>query len=133
MKYRLICLAVVAAILAGGFVLQGDRSATKRYHQHLEERPYTPCSDHGDEVFCTHLPLFNIVTDVPIPEPFFQDEEGYHLMDENGNRIINNEMVKMLNTTEEKLYELAMKNTKEMFGVSIKPIEEVIFGDKVKH
>ena len=93
MKYRLICLAVVAVILAGGFVLQGDRSATKRYHQHLEERPYTPCSDHGDEVFCTHLPLFNIVTDVPIPEPFFQDEEGYHLMDENGNRIINNEMV----------------------------------------
>ena len=46
--------------------------------------------------------------------------------------IINNEMLKMLNTSEEELYGLAMKNTKELFGVSIKPIEEVIFGDMVE-
>lgn len=93
MKYRLICIAAVAVMLAGVFFLQGDRSAEKRYHQHLEEQPYTPCTDHGDEVFCTHLPLFNIVTDAPIPKPFLQDEGGYHLKDEDGNRTENTEMV----------------------------------------
>lgn len=93
MKYRLICLAVVAVILAGGLLIGTIQPNGNRYHQHLEERPYTPCSDHGDEVFCTHLPLFNIVTDAPIPAPYLIDETGQIQRDENGRSQFNNEMV----------------------------------------
>lgn len=93
MKYRLLCAAAVAAVLAGVVFLQSYEPKTNRYHQHLEQAPYTPCTDHGEEVFCTHLPLFNIVTDAPIPEPYLLDESGEVLRMENGRSLFNNEMV----------------------------------------
>ncbi len=34
-----------------------------RYHQHLEEPGYTPCTEHRDDVFCTHLPIVLVNTD----------------------------------------------------------------------
>lgn len=94
MKYRLICLAAVAAMLAGVLFLQNYEPKANRYHQHLENEPYTPCTDHGDEVFCTHLPLFQINTDAPIPAPYHYDETGEILLDENGGRQFNDEVVK---------------------------------------
>ncbi len=93
MKYRLSCLAAVAAMLAGVLFLQNYESKPNRYHQHLENKPYTPCTDHGDDVFCTHLPLFNIVTDAPIPDPFLYDDTGKRIRDEAGSPVSNNEMV----------------------------------------
>ena len=68
MKYKLLALMVS---LAAGTALEG---APSRYHQHLEEPGYTPCADHGDGVFCSHLPLVFIETGgqeipgVPIPD-----------------------------------------------------------------
>ena len=44
-----------------------------RYHQHLEAEEKLPCTDHDDSVFCTHLPLMEITTDAPVPEPYLQE------------------------------------------------------------
>lgn len=93
MKYRLIFLATVAAMLTGVVFLQNYESKPNRYHQHLENEPYTPCTDHGDEIFCTHLPLFNIVTDAPIPDPFLYDENGEILRNKGMSLVTNEEMV----------------------------------------
>lgn len=93
MKYRLICLAAAVVMLAAMLLLRTYKPGANRYHQHLEQRPYTPCSDHGDEVFCTHLPLFNIVTDAPIPAPYLLDETGQVQLNEKGRSMFNNEMV----------------------------------------
>lgn len=93
MKHRWICIAAVAVMLAGVLLLQGVEPEENRYHQHLVERPYIPCADHGDETFCTHLPLFNIVTDAPIPEPYLLDENGNILRTENEISLHNYEKV----------------------------------------
>ena len=65
MKYKLMgfaaLLLVSAAALAAGF-FDDEGKARLRYHQHLEEPGYVPCEDHGDEVFCSHLPLVVIDT-----------------------------------------------------------------------
>ena len=39
----------------------GDAAKDKRYHQHLEEKEKASCT-HGEEIFCTHLPLVEINT-----------------------------------------------------------------------
>lgn len=93
MKYRLISVTAVLLILGIAVGIQGFEPAGNRYHQHAEAANYTPCEDHGDEQFCTHLPLFNIVTDEPMPEPYVLDENGEPLMDELGSHITNDEMV----------------------------------------
>lgn len=93
MKYRLMSLAVVALMVVSVCAAQAYLPENNRYHQHLEAAQYTPCTDHGDERFCTHLPLFSIVTDEPIPDPFLYDETGAPLYHENGKRQFNNEMV----------------------------------------
>ena len=93
MKYRLICLATVAAMLTGVVFLQNYESKPNRYHQHLENEPYTPCTDHGDEVFCTHLPLFQINTDVPIPNDYEYDDAGNALVDDRGRHVYSDESV----------------------------------------
>ena len=93
MKYRLISLITVVLMIATVFALSDFRPRENRYHQHLEAVKYTPCPDHGDEQFCTHLPLFNIVTDAPVPDPFLYDENGEILLDEVGRKEFNNEMV----------------------------------------
>lgn len=62
MKYRLISLITVVLMIATVFALSDFRPRENRYHQHLEAVKYTPCPDHGDEQFCTHLPLVLIDT-----------------------------------------------------------------------
>lgn len=70
MKYRWIfVLAITAALVLSVFV-SGMEPEHNRYHQHLEAVEKAPCTDHDESVFCTHLPLMEITTDGPVPEPF---------------------------------------------------------------
>lgn len=93
MKYRLISLAAVVLMMVAVFAAENFQPKNNRYHQHREAAGYTPCADHGGEQFCTHLPLFNIVTDEAIPEPYFYDKTGTILRDEKGGKVFNDEMV----------------------------------------
>lgn len=70
MKYRFFSVAVLLAMLLLAFCLQNVDIRKNRYHQHREALPKTACRDHGDEVFCTHLPLMEITTDEPLPSPY---------------------------------------------------------------
>ena len=78
MKYKMIgiCACVCAVILSVLAVfLTSDH--TNRYHQHMEAEKKTPCTDHGDETFCTHLPLVQIDTGgEEIPGKTIIDESG---------------------------------------------------------
>ena len=75
MKYKLWGIGACVAVLfvcMGIPALAGDKSEN-RYHQHLEALPKEPCS-HGEEVFCTHLPLVLIDTDgVEIPGGYLRN------------------------------------------------------------
>lgn len=93
MRYKLICLAVIVVLLPLAFWAQGVEPPKNRCHQHLEAAEKTPCADHGDETFCTHLPLMNIVTDEPVPAPLLVDENGMWVNDEEGHRVQVNDMV----------------------------------------
>lgn len=62
MKYRLISLAAVVLMLAIAVAVQDFQPSENRYHQHREDAGYTPCPDHGEEKFCSHLPLVLIDT-----------------------------------------------------------------------
>ena len=57
MKYRLMSVAVIVLMLTVAVAAQDYRSSENRYHQHREDAGYTPCPDHGEEKFCSHLPL----------------------------------------------------------------------------
>lgn len=81
-------LLLVCAVLAQE--VEPDRN---RYHQHLEAAAKEPCTDHSDELFCTHLPLMSITTDGPVPAPYLHDENGKKLQDEKGAPLKNDEMV----------------------------------------
>lgn len=63
MKYKLwgisACVVVICLCLVIPAMIR-DKSEN-RYHQHLEALSKEPCS-HGDEIFCTHLPLVLIDT-----------------------------------------------------------------------
>lgn len=63
MKNKLIGICLTLAILGVSFAayLFADTD-NKRVHQHLEYEVPPECTDHGDEVFCTHLPLVQIDT-----------------------------------------------------------------------
>lgn len=67
MKTRILFAALTVAMVAAVFCLPvlgtTGRDERVRYHQHMEEPGYTPCEDHGDEVFCTHLPIVVIDTE----------------------------------------------------------------------
>lgn len=81
MKHKLICLAAAAALVlcACGFSLLDHYDAGKRVHQHQTELP-AACTSHGDEVFCSHLPLLLIETgDKTIPGEFLYDADGLRL------------------------------------------------------
>ena len=67
------------SMVVGAFFLQGYEGPKNRYHQHLEAKTKEVCTDHGDDVFCTHLPLLNITTDEEIPEPYHYDENGHSI------------------------------------------------------
>ena len=76
MKNKLICVVLAIATLIVSFILQSIEPEKNRYHQHEETRPKAACTDHGEDVFCTHLPLLNITTDDEIPSPYVLDEQG---------------------------------------------------------
>lgn len=98
MKYKLMGLAalllVSAAAFAAGF-FDDEGKAHLRYHQHLEEPGYVPCEDHGDEVFCSHLPLVVIDTQgqeipgVPIGGKMDRFGESIYTQTEDGEDFIN--------------------------------------------
>lgn len=93
MKYKVLSLLAIGALLVTGFIGQGIDIKSNRYHQHLEAKEKTPCLDHGEEKFCTHLPLVNITTDGPMPSPHVLDEKGNFVYDELGNKLYNEEEV----------------------------------------
>lgn len=93
MKYKLIGLFTVALLLVCAFLAQDIEPEKNRYHQHLEALPKEACTTHGDELFCTHLPLMNITTDAPVPPAYVLDENGNHVFDETGHPIKNYETV----------------------------------------
>lgn len=93
MKYKLIGLSTVIPLLICAIFAQKAEPAKNRYHQHLESLPKEACTDHGDETFCTHLPLMNITTDAPMPDPYLYDENGNRLYNEKGSSLKNDEMV----------------------------------------
>ncbi len=93
MKYKIISVILVVILVFGGFAAQSVKMDNNRYHQHLEAFEKEPCKDHGEEVFCTHLPLINITTDGEIPSPYVLNEEGEEVYDAEGKRIKNNEEV----------------------------------------
>lgn len=79
MKYRLISLAAIVLIIGAVFAAQDFEPQKVRYHQHLEEPGYTPCNEHGDEKFCSHLPLVMIETGgqtIPGRVQFAEDGSG---------------------------------------------------------
>ena len=106
MKYKILALAVIAVILAVPLLTQGYEAPRNRYHQHLEAAPKAPCTDHGGDTFCTHLPLMNIVTDGPMPDPYCRDGKGNIIRLPNGTSRLNNETasatVEFFDSTEKK-------------------------------
>ena len=78
MRYKVIgilCLVAVLLISVTAPLLTVQKEPT-RYHQHREKAPYTACKNHGDEVFCSHLPLVEIDTGgADIPGAPYYDEK----------------------------------------------------------
>ncbi len=80
MKNKIIGILLCIALLITGF------SATiflkqepPRVHQHRSAIEKPVCTDHGTDVFCTHLPLVQIDTGgKEIPGKPILDEEGHH-------------------------------------------------------
>lgn len=93
MKNRIICVLLIISMLVVSFGAQGIKIKKNRYHQHMEAMEKTACTDHGEEKFCTHLPLLNITTDDPMPDPFYWDENGNVVMTAEGSRVHNDTMV----------------------------------------
>jgi len=76
MKYKIICVVVVITMIFGSFMFQNIKIDNNRHHQHLDAHQKEACTDHGKDVFCTHLPLMNIVTDAAMPDAYVIDEYG---------------------------------------------------------
>ena len=93
MKYKIIGLSAIVLLLICAIFAQSTEPAKNRYHQHIESEAKEPCTEHDESLFCTHLPLINITTDAPIPDPFLYDENGEMLYDERGFVFKNDEMV----------------------------------------
>ena len=53
MKYKLMGIAAVLVMAAtvGLLSMVSRDTPSTRYHQHLEEPGYTPCTDHKDDIF----------------------------------------------------------------------------------
>lgn len=67
MKFKIFGLVMTAVMLLVCFSFSYSPLNTdennQRYHQHKEAPAYTPCTDHNDDVFCSHLPLVVIDTE----------------------------------------------------------------------
>lgn len=90
MKYRIICVIVAVALVISVMLFPDIKDKRNRYHQHLEAKPKAECTNHNDDVFCTHLPLINITTDGEMPSPYISDKL---IVDEFGEYVKNNEFV----------------------------------------
>ena len=80
MKNRIIgiilCIVLLITGLAATILV---RQEPPRVHQHRSAAQKPECTDHGEDAFCTHLPLVKIETggkDIP-GKPIF-DEKGHH-------------------------------------------------------
>ena len=94
MKYKIITLVVSALLVLSvlmAILLPADfKSENARYHQHLNAEPKQACT-HGDDVFCSHLPVVSIDTNgVDIPGRSYHDEEGnrYYTVTEDGKDFV---------------------------------------------
>ncbi len=87
MKYRILSIFVIVSVILSALGFQNVDTKKNRYHQHLQALEKPVCTEHEDDVFCTHLPLMNITTDEPVPAPYLS------VMDRNGNILKNDEMV----------------------------------------
>ena len=81
MKYKILSIAIamilVVSIILSITVSSLIDSKAPRYHQHLEAEEKAVCNDHGDDVFCSHLPVISIdAGGVAIPGKAYYDEEG---------------------------------------------------------
>ena len=77
MKYKItgliVCISVLLVSVITPLLLSDEN---ERYHQHLEAVPKAVCQ-HGENIFCSHLPLVKIDTDgVEIPGKAIVDENG---------------------------------------------------------
>ncbi len=93
MKYKVFGISAMVLLVLCAFLAQEVQPPRNRYHQHLQAETKKDCTAHGNEVFCTHLPLLHITTDAPMPDPYLSDDNGEILCAENGLAIKNNEMV----------------------------------------
>lgn len=93
MRYKILSIFIVLSILTMAVVFEAVEIKSDRYHQHQEAQPKADCTDHGADVFCTHLPLLSITTDAEIPHPYRLDEGGEILKQENGLPVFNDETV----------------------------------------
>jgi len=96
LKYKLwgigVCFFAIALSLVAP-LLEHDTST--RYHQHLEEPGYTPCENHGNDVFCSHLPLIFIETggvEIPGKTEYSEDGTGYYTAAADGAETISAHM-----------------------------------------
>ena len=83
MKYKLIGITVVAAVLAVtiGMSLVTSDEETGRFIEHLDAEQKTPCTDCTAEL-CTHLPIVKIDTQgKDIPGEVILNEAGGHTID----------------------------------------------------
>ena len=81
MKYKVIgFFTLVAVVLCTVFVTAYPTDNKMRYHQHLSSAVPEACSDHGEEKFCTHLPIIMINTNG-------EEIPGRRVKDENGRNI----------------------------------------------
>ena len=67
MKIKIFGIVMTAVMLLVCFSFSSSPFNTeknnRRYHQHIEDMKYTPCTDHNNDVFCSHLPLVVIDTE----------------------------------------------------------------------
>ncbi len=63
MKYKILGLiACISVILTSVMIECRPADTTERYHQHLEATEKAACTDHTEDVFCSHLPVVKIET-----------------------------------------------------------------------
>lgn len=81
MKYKIISVSIaviltVAVVLS--FTLPSILAAKEpRYHEHLSAAEKAECTDHGDDVFCSHLPVISIdAGGTEIPGRAYYDDDG---------------------------------------------------------
>lgn len=92
MKKKIIYISIIPLVILAAFMATAFfQNKNFRYHQHREDKNVSVC-EHGEEVFCTHLPIINISTNgQKIPGEAILDAEkkviGYETS-ENGESTI---------------------------------------------